>query len=64
MLTGAWVCAALSHQNDHQSPEENANSHDLLCRESANEPTAGVLSEEVTGVNHCGTDVKSVSSAS
>ena len=60
-LMGAGISAALGQQDDHDTPEQNANGKNLLRGKPADEPPARILSEEVACVYHCRSNQHSLS---
>ena len=52
-LTSTRIGPALREKQYSNTPKEDTDGHDLLCRISPNEPATGVLSKEVPSVYHC-----------
>lgn len=52
LLTSTGIGAALGHDDYHEAPKEDTDSHHLLRGESSNQPATGVLAKEITSVDH------------
>lgn len=46
------ISSSLCHNYDSKAPAEYANSQNLLSLKAPDEPSTGVLSEKVTGIDH------------
>jgi hypothetical protein len=53
-LTSASKSSTLSQDEHHYTPKKASDADNLLGRESTDEPTSGILTEEISGVDHCG----------
>jgi len=51
-LTCCGKASSLRHDKNGHSPKHNTYGHDLLCWETTNQPSAGILSKEVASIDH------------
>lgn len=50
--TGTGIASTLSHDDEHDPPEEDTDRYNLLSGISANEPATRILTKEVARINH------------